>query len=488
MNIDKKLVKVSRIQKILDLILKLASGDLDARGELSGEEDQLDEIIVSLNMLAEELSSRLITLTLPEVEKRLDEFLETIYAMGALDFSKTLAIHKKGDVFDAIAIGLNSLNDELHASTVSREYVDSIIQSMNDMLIVLTPDTLIYMVNRATFELLGYSELEMIKMPMANITGENLSAEELIAKEFETIYLTKDGRRIPVSFSGSYMRDKSNNVQGIVCVAQDITLRKEQEQALTEAHRQLAEKASQLEEANRELNQYAYAVSHDIMAPLRAIQNYSDFLREDLGGILESEQQLYLDGLGTAVRQGKELVSDLLELSRLNTMPREHELIRMGPFLRDLVEGLDLPPEVSLEIADTWPPLKTQPVLLRQIFQNLILNGIKFNSSPEKRIELSWEAIDDNRYDFFVRDNGIGIHPDHMDQIFHLFKRLHSDEEYEGTGVGLAIVNKAVAKLNGSIFVESTPGKGSTFRIRLQSTEPYNNGDNQIPRREWRPK
>lgn len=268
------------------------------------------------------------------------------------------------------------------------------------------------------------------------------------------------------STDGSWLGRRASN--------HDITARRRAEQ-------QLQQRAAELEEANAELSQYAYVVSHDLRTPLRAIHNYADFLRKDLEATLDGDQKTYLDGLGRAVQEAEELVKDLLELSRVGRRGGiPIEVVDVGVFLRKLLAILSLPADVEIVMADDWPTIVVEPVLLGQIFQNLISNAVKFNISSHKRVELGWRPVmpdltdfpkhvGSQWYEFFVRDNGIGIDPRYHEQIFRVFERLHTKEEYEGTGVGLAIVRKATSKLGGLIRVESTPGEGSTFLVTLPS-------------------
>jgi light-regulated signal transduction histidine kinase (bacteriophytochrome) len=117
-----------------------------------------------------------------------------------------------------------------------------------------------------------------------------------------------------------------------------------------------------------------------------------------------------------------------------------------------------------------WPSIEADHTLLRQIFQNLVRNAVKFNSAKEKRLEIGFSSSDKKQCEVFVKDNGIGIDPRHHEQIFRVFQRLHTREEYDGTGLGLAIVKKAANKLHGSVRVESEPGKGSTFFVLLPTS------------------
>ncbi len=250
----------------------------------------------------------------------------------------------------------------------------------------------------------------------------------------------------------------------------ELTERKQAEEALGLAHMELKKKAADLELANEELSQYNHVVAHVLKAPLRAIRNYADFLREDFRGVLNGDQEACLEALDRAVAQGVELVDDLLEFSRVSRLSLSTQTIDLGVFLQELIASLALSPDVEIEMGDDWPTIDSDPTLLRQIFQELITNAIKFNDSSHKRVEIGWHRAGEERYELFVRDHGIGIEPRYHEQIFGVFQRLHSREEYEGTGLGLAIVKKAVSKMSGSSRVESKMGEGSTFFVALPKT------------------
>jgi signal transduction histidine kinase len=256
------------------------------------------------------------------------------------------------------------------------------------------------------------------------------------------------------------------------------TLLKQQKQALEKSEADLSALATELEQSNRglqatnqELHSFVYAVSHDIRAPLRVIHNYADFLHEDLAETLSGEQKKYLNNLVRAVHEGEQLVENLLILSGVGYGDAPFRTIDLGQFLKELATSLDLPPDVEIEWADNWPTLNVEPNMLQQIFRNLILNGVKFNHSSPKRIQLGWQPNGQEGYLLFVRDNGIGIDQRYHEKIFGVFQRLHNSKEFEGTGIGLALVKKAADKLQGSVWVESSHGVGSTFYITLPKTE-----------------
>jgi len=286
-------------------------------------------------------------------------------------------------------------------------------------------------------------------------------------------------------FTASPLTDAEGRVIGAIETLQDISERKRAEadlknyrdnleelvrrrtEELAQTHGELVAKAAILEQANEELSQYALVASHDLRSPLRAVRNYSYFLREELEPILNDEQRTYFDGLGSALRHGDQLVTDMLEFSRIGSATDPFQPILLGPFLADLRCSLELAASDELLVADNLPAVLADGTLLNQIFSNLVANGFKFNRSPVKRVEIGIAGKSGGMCELFVRDNGIGIDPRFHDRIFKMFKRLHTHKEFEGTGIGLAIVRKAAVKLNGTVRVESQPKVGSLFFVAL---------------------
>lgn len=287
---------------------------------------------------------------------------------------------------------------------------------------------------------------------------------ELLQEAASAIARGESVTKIPV-FSGDELGELTRHMEFMAEAIQ----KHRDEQRTWQAHleAQVKERTKALREANAELLQYAYVVSHDLQTPLRAIRNYADFLSEDLEASLEDEQRSYLDGLQQAVHEANLLIQDILEFSRVSRYEEELETIDIGAFLRSLIDSLNIPNGTEIIMSEDWPTLDVSQVLFRQIFQNLLNNAVKFNSSLHKRVDLGWRVLENGQYEFFVRDNGIGIAPQHQEKIFKVFERLHTREEFEGTGIGLAIVKKAIGKLGGSIRVDSKPGEGSTFFIAL---------------------
>lgn len=300
---------------------------------------------------------------------------------------------------------------------------------------------------------------------MANVSAVLDSSADHIKEEFRVV--RADGKIRWLASSGRIYRDESGRVTRISGINFDITERKKAEETVRLAQLRLSMQLAETNRINEELSQYAYAVSHDLKGPLRAIRNYADFLYEDLADTLTGDQKNYLKGLKTAVDQGDNLINDLLNLARIDRVPLEMEAADVPGLVGEIRSMLDLPAEVEITVATQWPEFSVDRTLLQQILQNLISNSVKFSERNPKRIEIGWQAAHENSIDIFVRDNGIGIEPQYWKQIFRIFKRLHTDRDYAGTGIGLAIVQKAANKLGGAVRLESEPGKGSTFYLRL---------------------
>jgi PAS domain S-box-containing protein len=280
--------------------------------------------------------------------------------------------------------------------------------------------------------------------------------------------IRKDGQIRWIAVRGRFISNASGEPVQMAGINFDITDIKQAREAEQLAQMQLAAKVAQLEQKNQELDQFAYAASHDLKAPLRAIRNYTDFLYEDLVDSLSGEQKQYLEGLKAAAGQGQKLIDDLLGYSRIGRVAVKAERIDVPALINEVRSFLNLPADIDLSVQNDWPVFETDPLLLAQILKNLVANAVKFNTRASRRVDIGWRQSDkSNCIELFVRDNGIGIDPRYQRQIFGIFQRLHTSKEYDGTGIGLAVVKKAAQELGGAVRVESAPGKGSTFYVEL---------------------
>jgi light-regulated signal transduction histidine kinase (bacteriophytochrome) len=230
-----------------------------------------------------------------------------------------------------------------------------------------------------------------------------------------------------------------------------------------------------LRELNEELNEYAYALTHNLKAPLRAIHNYVNFLFEDLADNLQGKPKKYLQGIKDAITSSNKQFEDLERLYHIKNHLLNFESFEMCELLDEINSLFKDTSTQNFVIAQNWPRFRSERFLLRQILLALINNGLKFNDEDIKRIEIGWQAVADHGIEIFVRDNGIGIDPQYQQQIFDIFRRLHTESEYEGTGIGLAVVKRAVQRIGGKLRLESAVGEGSTFYINLPNSLIENN-------------
>ena len=236
------------------------------------------------------------------------------------------------------------------------------------------------------------------------------------------------------------------------------------EKMVEDRTRQLSAQMRELERSNLELDEYTYIVSHDLKAPLRTITAFSEFLLDDYTDKLDETGQEYLKRIIDASTRMDRFIKDLLLLSRVGRKYTETELVDLNELVKEIKSDFEAQlKERGAEILiGELPVVRTQKVWMRQLLSNLIDNGLKFNVSPNPRVEVGCEERQGN-YMFGVRDNGIGIREEDQKRLFKLFERLHTPDEYPGTGAGLAICKKIAMSFGGKIWVESPPGRGSTF-------------------------
>jgi light-regulated signal transduction histidine kinase (bacteriophytochrome) len=282
-------------------------------------------------------------------------------------------------------------------------------------------------------------------------------------------------------------------MQCLVGFFRDVTERKEAEKKLEDSNRSLEKRLSEINvlhkelektnqllgQSNVDLENYTYVVSHDLKAPLRAMRSFSAFLLEDYSEKLDKKGQDYLQRIADASSHMDTLIENLLLLSRVGRKFMEVEVVDLNQLLEEIVE--DLEPSIQKSngkvVFQNLPAVSIQRTWMKELFMNLINNGLKFNKSKTPRVEVTYEERESGLL-FKVRDNGIGIEEKYFDRVFTLFERLHTQEEYEGTGAGLAICKKIVQQFGGRIWIESQISRGSTFFFTLPKKKNPASGGN----------
>lgn len=226
--------------------------------------------------------------------------------------------------------------------------------------------------------------------------------------------------------------------------------------------RELKENNELLHRTNKQLDEFVYIVSHDLKAPLRGLSSLATFLEDELGANPKPEVHELLNMMKSRTGRMQQLIDGILHYSRLANTKGEPENVCVKDLITNIIDLVAPPDSISFEIADNLPSLNCEKIKLHEVFQNLISNAIKYMDKPEGRIVIGFQEQEDH-YEFWVKDNGMGIKQDHLEKIFGLFQTLLPKDECESTGIGLTIVKKIVESEKGRIKVSSVFKEGSTF-------------------------
>jgi PAS domain S-box-containing protein len=344
--------------------------------------------------------------------------------------------------------------------------------------------------NRAAERIFGYSAAEMVGQPITRLLPPDRLHEEQeilarlqrgeLVETFETVRVRKDGHSLWVRVSISPIKDHEGQIVGASKIARDITEEKRAEQALKDAKAQLErhaqdleikvrERTLELEDKVSELEAFSYSLSHDLRAPLRSIQGFSEIVLADHAAQLDPTATSYLQRVINAARRMDQLIQDVLAFSRVSRAVIVAEPVDVERLIEDIVgERPELQaPRVNLVVERPLLHVRGHTPSLTQCVSNLLENAAKFIApGVQPRIRIWTESLD-GHVRLWVEDNGIGISHDAQRGLFGLFQRVHVGGNYPGTGVGLAIVRKAAERMNGRVGVESEPGKGSRFWVQL---------------------
>jgi len=288
---------------------------------------------------------------------------------------------------------------------------------------------------------------------------------------------------LEILFLGQKYRITADRVQILDLLLSSYESAVQKNMELAKAQEELRLSSGQLEASNKELEAFSYSVSHDLRAPLRAIDGFSAILLKNSYEKLDERDRHYLDVIRSSTKKMGELIDDLLAFSRLGAQEIRFTQIQMDQLARTVFEDLRLSvPDRKLELKmGNLPPTRADIATMRQVLFNLLSNAVKFTRScPEAVIEID-SRIEKNEVIYFIRDNGVGFNMQYVDKLFGVFQRLHGTDEFEGTGVGLAIVQRVIHRHGGRVWAEGKIGEGATFYFAMP-TLSADEGTDRLPR------
>jgi PAS domain S-box-containing protein len=409
-------------------------------------------------------------------------------------------------------------------------HLASIVESSDDAIISKSLDGVIKSWNQGSEKMFGYTAAEAIGKNISLIIPkeylekekeilDRISNNETIA-HYETVRLRRSGEQFYVSITASPLKDKEGIIIGISKIARDITTQKNAQTNLSDVNKELAfqneekeKRASELSIANKELafqneekekraselilankelafqneekekraveliyaikdlESFSYSVSHDLRTPLRAVYGFTKMLTEDYGAILDEEGHRLMNNIMKNAKKMGQLIDDLLAFSRIGRKEFMMTEISMDEIVKevwnDLTDEQNNSPKPEFNIKDL-PVVKGDKVTIKQVWINLISNAIKYSKHKDKPVIEIGAEIKDNETIYYIKDNGAGFDMRYANNLFGVFQRLHSESEFEGTGVGLAIVQKIINKHGGRVWAVAKVDEGATFFFTLK--------------------
>ncbi|WP_339623190.1 PAS domain S-box protein [uncultured Winogradskyella sp.] len=349
-----------------------------------------------------------------------------------------------------------------------RAKYQGIIANMNLGLVEVNNDDEILMVNQSFEEISGYTEAEIIGKKAIDVFLKNKEQDVIISEydkrkegksnSYELEVQIKNGETRYWLISGAPNYNINGEVVGSIGIHLDIT-------NLKSLQLQKENLLSKLEKSNDELQEYAHIVSHDLKSPLRSIDALISWIKEDNKEKLDEVTLQNFAHIGTTLEKMEQLISDVLDYSSVGAEDTLKESVDLDVLINELLSILYVPNHITIAVANKLPIIRAYETKLQQLFQNLISNAVKFIDKPEGKISINVISKGDY-YEFSVTDNGIGIEQKYHDKIFKIFHSLKKSKE--STGIGLSIVKKIVSLHKGEIWLESTPGLGTTFYFTLK--------------------
>jgi PAS domain S-box-containing protein len=374
-----------------------------------------------------------------------------------------------------------------------KEWFRVTLTSIGDGVMVTDAEGRVVFMNHEAERMTGWTSVESLLKPLDvvfRIVNEETHSklEDPVSRAFrekrvvgvgnQTVLVARGGEERPIEDSAAPIHDGQGKMLGVVLVFHDATEMR-QTQSVMRAHseeleKRVAERTTALQQMVSELESFSYTVSHDLRSPLRAMQGFAQAVMEDYGDQLDEHGRNYLDRIRNAAERLDRLIQDLLSYTRISRLEAPLVPLDVGEILNDLIQNYPNlhPPAAEVEIEGELPVIMGQEASLTQVLSNLLGNAAKFvrpDTVPHIRV---WSEDLGERVRLWIKDNGIGISQDNYERIFQMFVQVDESHLYGGTGVGLAIVKKAVEAMKGSVGLEEADGGGTKFWVELAKASP----------------
>jgi PAS domain S-box-containing protein len=373
---------------------------------------------------------------------------------------------------------------ERKKAEITANRLAAIVESSDDAIIGKDLNSIITSWNKGAEKLFGYAAGEMVGTSIMRLIPADRQDEEARILEkikrgesvehFDTLRQTKDGRLINISVTISLIKDATGKVIGLSKVVRDISEHKAVEKKIrhlnAELERRVVERTAQLQAANHELEAFSYSVSHDLRAPLRHVMSFVELLRQDAGEALSKTSLGHLTTISQAAKQMGQLIDELLAFSRTGQSELQVKAVNLDQLVQEAVSdcaGETVGRNIVWDI-HPLPAVWADRGLLRVVLVNLISNAVKFTGArAEARIEIGRAPSGDGETVIFIRDDGAGFDPRYAGKLFGVFQRLHTRDEFEGTGIGLATVQRIIHRHGGQTWAEGVVDGGATFYFSI---------------------